>query len=255
LAYPFLHAHDRSHEERRALLGGKGAGLARMAGELGLPVPPGFTLTTEACRAYREGGWSEEFEVALRNGVARIETETGLGFGHADRPLLVSVRSGAPISMPGMLDSILDLGWNTETNTGLAKRGATFAEDCRARFERSFKEAVGGDPPDDPWEQLFRAVEAVFRSVDSHRAAAYREREGLEHEMLTAVNVQTMVFGNHDERSATGVVFSRNPSTGEPNVYGDLLFCAQGEDVVSGSQGTESIDALERRQPEVALQL
>jgi len=226
-----------------------------MAGELGLPVPPGFTLTTEACRAYREGGWSEEFEVALRNGVARIETETGLGFGHADRPLLVSVRSGAPISMPGMLDSILDLGWNTETHTGLAKRGATFADDCRDRFERSFNETVGGDPPDDPWEQLFRAVEAVFRSVDSHRAAAYREREGLEHEMLTAVNVQAMVFGNHDERSATGVVFSRNPSTGEPNVYGDLLFCAQGEDVVSGSQGTESIDELERRLPEVALQL
>jgi pyruvate,orthophosphate dikinase len=226
-----------------------------MAGDLELPVPPGFTITTEACRAYRARGWSDDLEAALRGGVAGIETVTGLGFGQADRPLLLSVRSGAPASMPGMLDSVLDLGWNVGTSTGLAQDGNTFAQDCRRRFEQSFRATVGSSPPDDPWEQLFSAVEAVFRSVDSRRAAAYREREGLDGEILTAVNIQAMVFGNRDERSATGVVFSRNPATGEPDLYGDLLFDAQGEDIVSGRHRTESIAALERRLPEVATQL
>jgi len=255
LAYPFTHAHDLPLEERRALLGGKGAGLAKMAGELGLPVPPGFTITTEACRAHRAGGWSEALEEALREGVAGIEAATGCGFGKGDVPLLLSVRSGAPTSMPGMLDSVLDLGWNEATGAGLARNGAAFARDCRRRFEDSYRATVGGPPPEDPWEQLCRAVEAVFRSTGSRRAVAYREREGLDEELLTAVNVQAMVFGNRDERSATGVVFSRDPATGEPRPYGDVLFRAQGEDVVSGSRRTESIATLEARLPEVSSRL
>lgn len=255
LAYSFTHAHERSREECSALLGGKGAGLARMAGELGLPVPPGFTITTEACRAYRAGGWNGELEAALRKGVSEIESVTGLGFGSAEAPLLLSVRSGAAISMPGMMDTLLDLGWTPSTRAGLERYGSEFALDTRRRFEESYRATVGGPPSEDPWDQLFRAVEAVFRSVDSPRARAYRAREGLPTEMLTAVNVQAMVFGNRDAQSATGVVFSRDPATGEPQAYGDVLFRAQGEDVVSGAQQTEPIAVLDERLPEVARRL
>ena len=226
-----------------------------MAGELALPVPPGFTLTTRACRHYLERGWTAQHDEALRDGVLGIEAAAGCGFGDVRRPLLLSVRSGAPESMPGMLDSVLNLGLNDVTQAGLAIPDAAFARDCRQRLEESFSASVGEGPPEDLWLQLRTAVEAVFRSAGAARAAAYRRREGLPEDWVTAVNVQAMVFGNRDEASATGVLFSRDPATGEARLYGDVLFRAQGEDVVSGRRGTEPIESLETRLPEAAAEL
>ncbi len=226
-----------------------------MAGELALPVPPGFTLTTRACRHYLERGWTAEHEDALRGGVLGIEAAAGCGFGDVRRPLLLSVRSGAPESMPGMLDSVLNVGLNDVTQAGLAIPDAAFARDCRERLAASFGASVGEDPPEDLWLQLRTAVEAVFRSGSAARAASYRRMQGLPDDRVTAVNVQAMVFGNRDEASATGVLFSRNPATGEARLYGDVLFRAQGEDVVSGRRGTEPIESLETRLPEAAAEL
>jgi pyruvate,orthophosphate dikinase len=249
-------------DERVELLGGKGDGLMRMAGELGLPVPPGFVLTTRACASHRERGWTSDLEEALRTGIEALERQTGRRFGGgcddsgaARTPLFVSVRSGAPVSMPGMLDTVLNVGLDARTAAALAQTHPRLADECRNRLADSFRMSVGHAPPEDVWVQLRDAVEAVFQSADSARARAYRRREGLEGEGLTAVNVQTMVFGNQDERSATGVFFTRDPATGENRPYGDLLFQAQGEDVVSGRHATVPLAELEGRLPDAARSL
>lgn len=250
---------DLSRKERVALLGGKGDGLMRMAGELGLPVPPGFILTTRACALHREQGWTAALDEALHEGMAGLEAQMGRRFGgdaDANRPaLLVSVRSGAPVSMPGMLDTVLNVGLDAHTTAALAREDARLAEECRARLAESFRTSVGSEPPAEVWDQLRAAVEAVFRSANSARALAYRRREGLAGEAQTAVNVQAMVLGNRDARSATGVYFTRDPATGERRAYGDVLFQAQGEDVVSGRHATQPLAELERRLPEAASEL
>ena len=256
------HAFDQppqlEPEALTALLGGKGANLAIMANELGLPVPPGFVISTEACKAFGRDGWPPDLSAELRSQVARIGEQVGRTYGDPRDPLLVSVRSGAPVSMPGMLDTILNLGLNEATTEGLAAASGdpAFAEACRARLRSMYCDIVGvGSVPEDPWEQLRRAIEAVFRSWDCDRARAYREREGIPADLGTAVVVQAMVFGNRGSDSATGVLFTRNPATGEKVLYGDVLFGAQGEDVVAGTHATEPISVLDERLPAVAAQL
>jgi pyruvate,orthophosphate dikinase len=269
--------------EMRDLLGGKGAGLAEMT-RLGLPVPPGFTITTEACRAYTEAG---RLSAGLMESVAEylevLEGVTGKRLGDSDNPLLVSVRSGAAVSMPGMMDTVLNLGLNDAAVAGLARRTGDerFAYDSYRRFiqmfgdivlkipHESFEEAleilkderrVEEDPqleaadlkelvnvykeiveaeatrpfPEDPAEQLELAIRAVFDSWDNERAIAYRREFGILDSLGTAVTVQAMVFGNMGEDSATGVAFTRDPSTGEQGIFGEFLLNAQGEDVVAG---------------------
>ena len=256
--YDCDHRHDLSFAEVTRLVGGKAANLAVMAVDLGLPVPPAFTITTTACNAYLATGWPDGLDAELREHMKRMEDRVGHRFGDRADPLLVSVRSGAPISMPGMMDTILDLGLNGDTTAGLATRSGSpkFAANCRARFERMFLEIVGVETvPDDPWAQLRAAIEAVFRSWNSDRARAYRDREGIPDDLGTAVTVQAMVFGNRSVDSGTGVLFTRNPATGEPAIYGDVMFNAQGEDVVAGTQRTEPIAVLDERLPIVAREL
>ena len=256
--FPLDFAHDLSADAVRLLVGGKAAGLGIMARELHLHVPPGFVISTDACRAFLSGGWPPGLDREIRAGMAGIEGAIGRRYGDRGEPLLVSVRSGAPISMPGMMDTLLNLGINDATEGGLARgpAGEAFARDCRARLRDQFQTLVGIDePPDDPWAQLRLAVEAVFRSWTSDRARTYRQHDGISEELGTAVTVQAMVFGNRDERSATGVLFTRNPATGEPQLYGDLLFAAQGEDVVAGTHRTEPIAVLDERMPEVGREL
>jgi pyruvate, orthophosphate dikinase len=249
-------AHSKTLEAAKALVGGKAANLGVMVRELGLPVPPGFVVTTATCREYLSSGWLDGLEDELHDRMSEVEEKVGRRFGDPSVPLLVSVRSGAPVSMPGMMDTILDLGLNEETTAGLARvAGSEFAGACRERFEANFRSIVGGDVPDDAWLQLRQAVEAVFRSWNSNRAVAYRHKEGIPDDLGTAVTVQAMVFGNRGPTSATGVVFTRNPATGEPSLYGDVLFDAQGEDVVAGTHETEPIDVLEDRLPKVAAEL
>ena len=269
--------------EMRDLLGGKGAGLAEMT-RLGLPVPPGFTITTEACRAYTEAG---RLSAGLMESVAEylevLEGVTGKRLGDSDNPLLVSVRSGAAVSMPGMMDTVLNLGLNDAAVAGLARRTGDerFAYDSYRRFiqmfgdivlkipHERFEEAleilkegrgVEEDPqleaadlkelvnvykeiveaeadrpfPEDPAEQLELAIRAVFDSWNNERAIAYRREFGILDSLGTAVTVQAMVFGNMGEDSATGVAFTRDPSTGEQGIFGEFLLNAQGEDVVAG---------------------
>jgi len=223
-----------------------------------LPVPPGFAITTKACHAFLASGWPDGLDDELRTRMAAVETAVGRRFGDAADPLLVSVRSGAPVSMPGMMDTILDLGLNDATTDGLARASGdeSFAAACRDRFEQSFRSIVAvDDVPVDPWAQLRLAVEAVFRSWNGGRARAYRAKEGIDDDLGTGVTVQAMVFGNRGETSGTGVVFTRNPATGEPGLYGDVLFDAQGEDVVAGTHATEPIAALDERLPGVASEL
>jgi pyruvate,orthophosphate dikinase len=256
--YDCDHRHDLSFAEVTRLVGGKAANLAVMAVDLGLPVPPALTITTTACNAYLATGWPDGLDAELREHMKRMEDRVGRRFGDRADPLLVSVRSGAPISMPGMMDTILDLGLNGDTTAGLATRSGSpkFAANCRARFERMFLEIVGVETvPDDPWAQLRAAIEAVFRSWNSDRARAYRDREGIPDDLGTAVTVQAMVFGNRSVDSGTGVLFTRNPATGEPAIYGDVMFNAQGEDVVAGTQRTEPIAVLDERLPIVAREL
>ncbi|HJW23101.1 MAG TPA: pyruvate, phosphate dikinase [Candidatus Limnocylindrales bacterium] len=248
-------AHGRSAAEVTALLGGKAANLAVMAHDLGLPVPPAFTVSTEACRAYLADGWPAALDDELRRHMARIEEQVGRRFGDPADPLLVSVRSGAPVSMPGMMDTILNLGLTDTTAAGLAAASgdAGFAASCRDRFESMYRDIVGeATVPQDPWAQLRGAIEAVFRSWNSDRARAYREREGIPDDLGTGVTVQAMVFGNRSSDSATGVLFTRNPATGADEPYGDVLFRAQGEDVVAGTHATEPIAVLDERLPGVA---
>ncbi len=249
---------DLDLEARKRLLGGKAANLSIMAVELGLPVPPAFTISTEACREYLSRGWPAGLDEEIREHLARMEARVGHRFGDPADPLLVSVRSGAPVSMPGMMDTILNLGLNEATTAGLAARSGDpeFAAKCRARFEAMYRDIVGvEDIPEDPWQQLRGAVEAVFRSWNSERARTYRRREGIPDDLCTAVTVQAMVFGNRGRSSGTGVLFTRNPATGEPVLYGDVMFDAQGEDVVAGTHRTEPIAVLDERLPEVAREL
>ncbi len=256
--YDCDHLHDRPFSEVTALVGGKAANLSVMAGELGLPVPPAFTVTTEACREYLARGWPAGLDAELAEHMARMERLAGHGFGDATDPLLVSVRSGAPVSMPGMMDTILNLGLNEATTSGLAAVSGSpaFAANCRRRFEAMFCDVVGAEAvPADPWAQLRAAVEAVFRSWNSDRARTYRLREGIADDLGTAVTVQSMVFGNRSVDSGTGVLFSRNPATGEPALFGDVMFNAQGEDVVAGTHQTEPIAVLDERLPAVGRQL
>lgn len=275
--FPFDHPHPRPPRELADLLGGKGAGLAEMTSVLGLPVPPGFTLGLPLCAAYRSGGWPDGLDEALDARLAELEERIGRRVGDPADPLLLAVRSGAPRSMPGMLDTVLNLGLDDRTTAGLAEVSGdpVFAWESYRRFLAMFATTVlGADPalvghapaerteaalraevrrlraalddaglavPTDPRAQLRAAVEAVFRSWDSPRARAYREREGIPDDLGTAVNVQAMVFGNRDGSSGTGVVFTRDPSTGEDAPYGDFLLRAQGEDVVAGTARTTPI--------------
>lgn len=252
------HPHDRPLAEIAALIGGKAANLAVMAGELALPVPPAFTVSTEACRAYLADGWPRGLDAELRTHMARMEALVGRRFGDPADPLLVSVRSGAPVSMPGMMDTILNLGLTPATADGLAAASGNpaFAGDCRSRFEAMYLDVVGGElVPDDPWAQLRGAIEAVFCSWNSDRARAYRAREAIPDDLGTGVTVQAMVFGNRSADSGTGVLFTRNPASGAPELYGDVLFGAQGEDVVAGTHATEPIAVLDERLPAVGRDL
>lgn len=256
--FAFDHDHDGPPDEVKTLVGSKAANLSTMARDLRLPVPPGFTVSTTACRAYLANGWPDGLDAELRAHMGRLEEAVGRRFGDPANPLLVSVRSGAPVSMPGMMDTILNLGLNDATEAGLAAvtGDAAFAADCRARFEAMYRDIVGvADVPHDPWLQLRGAVEAVFRSWNSERARNYRAHEGIPDDLGTGVTVQAMVFGNRGPDSATGVLFTRNPATGEPTLYGDVMFGAQGEDVVAGTHHTEPIAVLDGRLPEVAREL
>ena len=253
--YDFDAPPEVAAEQVRALMGGKGANLAVMTSQLGLPVPPGFSITTEACRAYLKDGWPDGLDEEIRDHVRCIEAALGRAFGGPGHPLLVSVRSGAPVSMPGMMETILNLGLNEETERALADASGEedFAAACRERFEHMYRDVVGvATVPADPWEQLRGAVEAVFRSWNGDKARSYRSREGISEDLGTGVNIQAMVFGNWGEDSATGVAFTRNPATGERCLYGDVMFGAQGEDIVAGTHTPEPIAVLDRTMPAVA---
>jgi pyruvate, orthophosphate dikinase len=283
----YVYDFDERSDGGRELLGGKGVGLAEMT-QLGVPVPGGFTITTDACRAYmREGRVPDGLEEEVAEHIARLEQATGKRFGDHDDPLLVSVRSGAAISMPGMMDTILNVGLNDEAVQGLARATGNeqFAFDCYRRLIEMFGETVGGisyerfapdlerpdeavarlkqlyeqqtrNPfPQDAREQLRRAVAAVFESWNSPRAQVYRRTYDIADDLGTAVNVVQMVFGNKGERSATGVCFTRNPSTGEQGLYGEYLVNAQGEDVVAGIRTPQPIEEMRERLPEAFDQL
>ncbi|MFQ5398275.1 MAG: pyruvate, phosphate dikinase [Anaerolineae bacterium] len=288
-------------EEVRGLLGGKGANLADMT-RLGVPVPPGFTVTTEACNVYLAAGeqfpkgmWEQEVQ-ALK----AIEKASGKQFGNPENPLLVSCRSGAKFSMPGMMDTVLNIGLNGEVVKGMIARtgNARFVYDSYRRliqmfgsvvmglsdepfeeviherrrragvetdaelsagdwiavtdeFKRIFREQTGLQFPSDPYEQLRLATEAVFKSWNGKRAVDYRNAAGISHDLGTAVNIVTMVFGNLGDTSATGVAMSRNASTGEPELEGDFLVNAQGEDVVAGIRMTQPLSDLKEFIPDV----
>ena len=287
-------------DDVRGLLGGKGANLAEMT-RIGVPVPPGFTITTEACNAYYESGgkfpegmW-EQTLAALKE----VERQTGKTFGDPKNPLLVSVRSGAKFSMPGMMDTVLNVGLNDETAKGMValtqnerfvydayrrliqmygsvvldipdeafedvleamkeERGAKEDTDLTAddlkelveRFKKVVKEHKGFDFPQEPIEQMRLAIEAVFRSWNSKRAIDYRNAAGIPHDLGTAVNIVTMVFGNMGWDSGTGVAFTRNPSTGEKKLWGEYLLNAQGEDVVAGIRTPSPIEKMAEELPE-----
>jgi pyruvate,orthophosphate dikinase len=302
---PYVYAFEEGSKEQKYLLGGKGANLAEMT-NLGLPVPPGFTITTDACKAYMAAddtipdGLMDEVAEAL----VALEGKMGKQLGDANDPLLVSVRSGAPFSMPGMMDTVLNLGLNDVSVGGLARQtdNPRFAYDSYRRFVQMFgkivldidgerfekvleelraQRGVDTDPelsaddlrglaerfkaivlaeagiefPQDPKEQLRLAIEAVFRSWNGERARIYRRMEKIPDDLGTAVNVQTMVFGNKGDDSGTGVAFTRDPSTGENRPYGDFLKNAQGEDVVAGIRVTEPLDAMANEFPECHQQL
>ena len=256
-APPRLVDLDRTVQLGRKILGGKAAGIVAMH-EMGLPVPPAFALTTPVCARFQEYGpkivdelWSE-----VEAAIGRLETSTGRVFGGADKPLLVSVRSGAPVSMPGMMDTILNLGINADVERGLvAFGGEEYASRTREAFDQQFNRIVGEAPSADPWDQLRTAIVAVFRSWRSERAFAYRRSRGIEDIGGTAVTVQAMVFGNLNEKSGTGVLFTRNPATGSGEPYGEWLSRGQGEDVVSGTHTPEPIDSLEVSMPAAYQQL
>ena len=289
--YAFGDGRAEGKAGMRNLLGGKGAGLAEMA-NLGLPVPPGFTITTEVCTYYtaHDKQYPKDLKAQVDKALGVIGKIAGKTFGDKVNPLLVSVRSGARASMPGMMDTVLNLGLNDETVEGLAKKSGDrrFAYDSYRRFitmysdvvlgvghehfeelldhhkerqgysldteltaddwaelvklyKKRVKDQLGKDFPQDPHEQLWGAIGAVFGSWMNHRAITYRKLHNLPEEWGTAVNVQAMVFGNMGDTSATGVAFTRNPSTGEKKLYGEFLINAQGEDVVAGIRTPQEI--------------
>jgi len=283
----------------RALLGGKGANLAEMT-RVGLPVPPGFTVTTEACNAYLAEGnqfpgdcWDQELKA-----IAATEEATGKKFGDPNNPLLVSCRSGAKFSMPGMMDTVLNIGMTDQVVEGMikltgdkrfvmdsyrrliqmfgsvvmgvddepfeevlaearqkagvktdAQLNAEQWEEVVAEFKKIFKTETGIDFPQDPTVQVKLSTEAVFKSWNGRRARDYRNAAGIAHDLGTAVNIVTMVFGNMGDTSGTGVAFTRDPATGENVLYGDYLINAQGEDVVAGIRNTEPIANLKQEMP------
>ncbi|MFB8008860.1 pyruvate, phosphate dikinase [Nocardia sp. NPDC056000] len=252
---------DGAVELSRQRIGGKAWSINHMRA-LGLPVPPAFVITTAGWADYTErGAIAAEIWEQVRAGIAGIERGTGRRFGSAERPLLVSVRSGAAISMPGMMDTVLNLGMTDAVQRALAEETGNpgYADDTRARFVHQYRETVLGDAngtvPVDPWEQLRGAIEAVFRSWDSARAKTYRRNRGVPDTLGTAVTVQAMVFGNLDAESGTGVLFSRNPNTGDGPVYGEWLVGGQGEDVVSGRLTPRPLDELAATQPAVHARL
>ena len=295
--FGFGNGKAEGRADMRNLLGGKGAGLAEMA-NLGLPVPPGFTITTAVCTHYYENGnaYPKNLQEQVRAALAQVGRITGKSFGDGDNPLLVSVRSGARASMPGMMDTVLNLGLNDATVEALAKNSGDkrFAYDSYRRFITMYSDVVlglghhhfeeilddhkdrngytldtdltaddwvdlvgrykerleeehGAPFPQDPHEQLWGAISAVFGSWMNQRAITYRRLYGIPESWGTAVNVQAMVFGNMGETSATGVVFTRNPSTGEKKLYGEFLINAQGEDVVAGIRTPQEITELARK--------
>ncbi|HWM39878.1 MAG TPA: PEP/pyruvate-binding domain-containing protein, partial [Streptomyces sp.] len=293
-AQKFVYDFTEGNKDLKGLLGGKGANLAEMT-NLGLPVPPGFTITTEACKVYLDSG---EEPVALREEVSAhldaLEQKMGKKLGQADDPLLVSVRSGAKFSMPGMMDTVLNIGLSDESVHGLAAQsgderfawdsyrrliqmfgdtvlgmdGEVFsevleqtkeakgavtdveldAEDMQAlaeKFKKLVLQETGRDFPQEPREQMDLAVKAVFDSWNGPRAKLYRRQERIPHDLGTAVNVCSMVFGNLGPDSGTGVAFTRDPATGQQGVYGDYLQNAQGEDVVAGIRNTVPLQDLD----------
>ena len=291
----YVYRFSEGTKDQKDLLGGKGANLAEMT-RLGLPVPPGFTITTDACRAYlADGAVPDELAVQVTTALRGVEEELGRELGAAKDPLLVSVRSGAKFSMPGMMETVLNIGLNDDSVVGLGEVSGDerFAWDSYRRliqmfgktvldidgdhfsrvldakkaergvgldyelsvdalrelveeYKRIVVERAGIDFPQDPRVQLDMATEAVFRSWNTERAHIYRRREKIPHDLGTAVNVCTMVFGNMGKTSGTGVCFTRDPSTGRSGVYGDYLVNAQGEDVVAGIRNTLSLADLER---------
>ena len=272
---------DGTELPSREEVGGKARSLAQMR-RLGLPVPPAFVLPTSVCHAYLASDRTlpPEAERALRTGVAYLEQETERSFGTGPRPLLVSVRSGAPVSMPGMMDTVLDLGMNDAVEQALAAEAGRprYARDTHSRFVAGYAHIVlKGDPlpadrapaelrgmalgetgqpvPADVWEQLLGAVAAVFGSWQSPRARAYRRHYGISEALGTAVVVQAMVFGNLDGTSGTGVYFTRDPLTGAPEPYGEFLPGGQGEDVVAGTSTPLPASQLASRLPQVYDQL
>ncbi|SNS35745.1 pyruvate, phosphate dikinase [Rhodococcoides kyotonense] len=268
----------QSAEPDRALVGGKAWSLWRMA-SLGLTVPPAFVVTTDACRAYFDGGKTlpDGLIEELRSGIAGLEHKLGRTFGGSENPLLVSVRSGAAVSMPGMMDTILNLGFTDDVEGALAAETGSpeFAAEVNRRFHAFYGQLVlgcvddlethesaaavrnairsetGADVPQAPWQQLECAVASVFESSRTRRAIAYRKHHGIPQDLGTAVTIQAMVFGNVDDDSGTGVLFSRNPLSGASEVYGEYLPRGQGEDVVSGRVTPEPLDGLARRSPSV----
>ena len=300
----YVYLFKEADGKNKALFGGKGANLAEMT-KIGLPVPQGFTITTEACTKYYEDGKKINDSIAeqIYQKLAQIEKMTGKKFGDINNPLLVSVRSGARVSMPGMMDTILNLGLNDEVVEGLAKltnnerfaydsyrrfiqmfsdvvmqqdkskyerildeikekKGVKFDKDLTADdlkeivklFKKLYKDSQKTEFPQEPKVQLIEAVKAVFRSWDNDRANVYRRMHDIPYNWGTAVNVQSMVFGNMGDDSGTGVAFTRNPSTGENVLYGEYLMNAQGEDVVAGIRTPQPISQLEKQNPEVFAQ-
>ncbi|MEN6566409.1 MAG: pyruvate, phosphate dikinase [Veillonellales bacterium] len=297
----FVYLFEEGNASMRSLLGGKGANLAEMT-NIHLPVPPGMTITTDACKEYYTAGKKLPAGLTdeVKNKLRHLEQATGKKFGDTANPLLVSVRSGAVFSMPGMMDTILNLGLNEQTVTGLAKNtdNPRFAYDAYRRFIQMFSDVVleipkhdfesilsrqksrqgvtydqelsatslrdiivaykdlveqktGRPFPEDPTEQLFMAVEAVFRSWNNDRAIIYRNLNKIDHDLGTAVNIQSMVFGNMGNDCGTGVAFTRNPSTGENILYGEYLTNAQGEDVVAGIRTPQPIAKLKDEMPAI----
>ena len=291
----YVYDFSEGDKSMKDLLGGKGANLAEMT-KLGLPVPPGFTITTEACRAYlKDSTVPESLATEVTRALRGVEDQMGRHLGDPSDPLLVSVRSGAKFSMPGMMETVLNIGLNDESVLGLAavsgnerfawdsyrrliqmfgktvldidgdlfsdalddlkaERGVKgdtelTAEDLKGlveTFKGIVKEQTGEDFPQDPRTQMDMGIEAVFRSWNTERARIYRRRERIPHDLGTAVNICTMVFGNMGENSGTGVCFTRDPSSGHSGVYGDYLENAQGEDVVAGIRNTLALSDLER---------
>jgi len=242
---------DGSTGADRTLLGGKAWSIDRMRG-LGIPVPPAFALTTAVCMRFYDADRVVPSDVldALPRAMAGLEAATGRTFGGGDRPLLVSVRSGAAISMPGMMDTVLNLGMTDDVQKALGSVDPDYAADTRRRFIDQFAKVVGREAPADPWDQLHAAIEAVFSSWHSERARWYRRNAGIPDDGGTAVTVQAMVFGNLDDRSGTGVLFSRDPLTGQAQVYGEWLQRGQGEDVVSGRANAQPLSTMAESMPE-----